>query len=79
MSIDVVGCCAYPLIHLALDVPFLRFILRHFRCQVDVLNVKDHLDTYVPEFFLQVYIDEILVSALLVKPIDNSSLLWWTE
>ena len=75
LGVNVVGCCAYALVHLALDVPFFPIILRHFRGQVDVLEVKDHLHTDVPELFLQIDSNQVLVSALVVKPIDNCSLL----
>lgn len=73
------SCCAYTLIHLALDMPFFAFILRRLRRQVDVLDVKDHLDTDIPEFFFQVYTNEVLISALLVEPVYNSSLLGRAE
>lgn len=75
MRVYVVCCCAYTLVHLTLDVPFFPFILRRLRGQVDVLDVKDHLDTDIPEFFLQLYKEKVLVSALLIEPIHNSSLL----
>ncbi len=69
------SCCAYALIHLAMDVPFFPFILRRLRRQVDVPEGKDHLDTNVPEFFLQVNKDKVLISTLPIKPFDVSPLL----
>ena len=54
VGVNVVGCCAYALVHSTLDVPFFPIILRHSRGQVDVLEVKDHLNTDVPELFLQI-------------------------
>ena len=68
----------YSLIVLALNMPRLTLVIGFLGREVDFSKLKDHLDTDVPEFLLQIHKYNIPVSSLIVKPI-KSSLLRGTE